>query len=58
MIKVAILTISDSCAQGRREDVIGPAIRDMLPEDNSGCLATCCGHDAWRRTLITEVKKL
>jgi len=30
MIKVAILTVSDTCAQGRREDFSGPAIRDIL----------------------------
>ncbi len=28
--RVAILTISDSCAQGRREDASGPAIREIL----------------------------
>jgi len=32
-IKVAILTISDSCTEGSREDISGQAIRDMLPED-------------------------
>jgi molybdenum cofactor synthesis domain-containing protein len=30
MIKVAILTISDSCAQGEREDLSGQAIEQML----------------------------
>ena len=30
MIKVAILTVSDSCARGRREDLSGPAIREVL----------------------------
>jgi molybdenum cofactor synthesis domain-containing protein len=29
-IKVAVLTVSDSCAQGTREDASGPAIREML----------------------------
>lgn len=33
-IRVAILTISDSCAQGKRADESGPAIRDMLGEKN------------------------
>ena len=28
--RVAILTVSDSCAQGRREDASGPAIREIL----------------------------
>jgi len=32
MIRVAILTVSDSCAQGKREDVSGQTIKDMLPE--------------------------
>lgn len=30
MIKVAILTVSDSCAQGEREDISGQTIKDML----------------------------
>ena len=30
MIKVAILTISDSCSQGKRQDVSGETIRQML----------------------------
>jgi molybdopterin adenylyltransferase len=33
MIRVAILTISDSCAQGRREDLSGRTIRELLPSD-------------------------
>jgi molybdopterin adenylyltransferase len=33
MIRVAILTVSDSCAQGQREDISGQTIKDMLPED-------------------------
>ena len=33
MIRVAILTVSDSCAQGKREDVSGRTIKDMLVED-------------------------
>jgi len=33
MIKVAILTVSDSCAQEKREDVSGQTIKDMLAED-------------------------
>ena len=32
-IKVAVLTISDSCTEGNREDVSGQTIVDMLPED-------------------------
>ena len=33
MIRVAILTVSDSCSQGKREDVSGQTIKDMLAED-------------------------
>ena len=31
MIRVAILTVSDSCAAGTREDISGPTIQEMLP---------------------------
>jgi len=33
-IKVAVLTISDSCVEGNREDVSGKTIINMLPEEN------------------------
>ncbi len=33
MIRVVILTVSDSCAQGKREDISGQTIRDILPSD-------------------------
>ncbi len=33
MIKTAILTVSDSCSQQKREDVSGQTIRDLLPAD-------------------------
>ena len=33
MIKIAILTVSDSCAQGQREDISGQEIKTMLDED-------------------------
>ena len=33
MIKVAILTVSDSCAHGKREDVSGQTIKEILPKD-------------------------
>ena len=32
-IKVALLTVSDSCAEGSREDVSGQTIGEMLPEE-------------------------
>jgi molybdopterin adenylyltransferase len=30
MVTVGILTVSDSCAQGRRQDASGPALREIL----------------------------
>ena len=33
MIKTAILTISDTCSQGNREDASGRTIAEMLPKD-------------------------
>ena len=34
MIKAAVLTISDSCSQGTREDLSGPAVKNMLASAN------------------------
>ena len=33
MIKVAILTVSDSCSQQKRQDISGQTIKDILPKD-------------------------
>jgi molybdopterin adenylyltransferase len=33
MIRAAILTVSDSCARGRREDISGQAIKDILTKN-------------------------
>ena len=33
MIKIAILTVSDSCAQGQKEDISGQEIKTMLDKD-------------------------
>ena len=33
MIKVAILIVSDSCAQKKRQDLSGQTIKEMLPSD-------------------------
>lgn len=33
MLRAAILTVSDSCAHGKREDVSGQTIKNMLPKD-------------------------
>jgi len=38
MIRVAILTVSDSCAQGHREDISGQTIKDMLGSRLAGPL--------------------
>jgi len=38
MIRVAILTVSDSCAQGQREDISGQTIEDMLGSRPAGSL--------------------
>lgn len=34
MIKAAILTVSDSCSKGQREDISGQTITDILKENN------------------------
>ena len=36
MIKAAVLTVSDSCAKGQREDVSGQTIVDILEENGYG----------------------
>lgn len=33
MIKAAILTVSDSCSQHKRQDISGQTIRELLPSD-------------------------
>lgn len=33
MIKVALLTVSDSCSQQKREDISGQTIKEILPKD-------------------------
>ena len=39
MIRTAILTISDSCSKGTREDISGQTIVDMLPENKFQVIA-------------------
>lgn len=34
MIKVAVLTVSDSCSKDQREDISGQTIKDILKENN------------------------
>ena len=33
MIRVAVLTVSDNCAQQKRQDISGQTIKEMLPSD-------------------------
>ncbi|MDQ2798280.1 MAG: MogA/MoaB family molybdenum cofactor biosynthesis protein [Armatimonadota bacterium] len=33
LIRVGVLTVSDRCSLGEREDLSGPAIKDSLPDD-------------------------
>jgi molybdenum cofactor synthesis domain-containing protein len=39
MIRVAALTVSDSCSQGLRQDVSGPTIQETLPESTFAVVA-------------------
>ncbi len=55
MIRVAILTVSDSCSQGKREDVSGQTIKDMLAEDKFEiCEEKVVADD--RETIAGELK--
>ena len=55
MIRVAILTVSDSCAQGKREDVSGRTIKDMLTEDRFEiCLKKIVADD--HEKIVNELK--
>ena len=49
MIRTAILTISDSCANGEREDLSGQTIVDMLPEDK---------FEICQRKIVPDNKKI
>jgi molybdenum cofactor synthesis domain-containing protein len=53
MIKAAILTISDSCAQGKRTDTSGQTIKDMLPTDQFEAIEKTIVPDD--RQVIAEV---
>jgi molybdopterin adenylyltransferase len=44
-IRTAILTVSDMCAQGKREDTSGQIIKDMLPEDK---------FEVYEKTLVPD----
>jgi molybdopterin adenylyltransferase len=57
MIRVAIVTVSDSCAQGRREDVSGRTIQEMLARDLFEVGPTCILPDD-REALAAELGRL
>jgi len=46
MIKVAILTVSDSCAQKKREDISGQTIKDIL---------TGTGFEIYDKKIVADV---
>ena len=51
MIKMAVLTISDSCAKGQREDISGQTIIDILKKNGYGiCERKIIADDAERIT--------
>lgn len=55
MIKVAVLTVSDSCARGGRQDLSGPAIREALSAGGFQVCEECVvadDHDAIVRELV------
>jgi len=55
MIRVAILTVSDSCAQGQREDISGQTIKDILPEERFEiCRMKIVADD--REKIVNELK--
>lgn len=45
MIKTAILTISDSCSKGQREDISGQTIRDILVKN---------GYDVCEKRVVAD----
>lgn len=69
MIKVAVLTISDTCSEGNREDVSGQTIVDMLAKETfeicdrkivpddferiKEALKSCCGNSSVDVVLTT-----
>ncbi len=57
MIRVAILTVSDSCAQGTREDISGPTIQEMLARDRFEVHEKRILPDE-REVLSTELRRL
>ncbi len=57
MIKAAILTVSDSCAAGEREDESGQTVEDIL----AGCGFEVCGRriaEDDEEAVVTELRSL
>ena len=57
MITVAILTVSDSCSRGEREDISGRTIEELLPRDRFNVVARGVVPDD-RDTIAAELTKL
>jgi len=57
MIRVGVLTISDSCAKGEREDLSGRTIEEMLPDDGFAVAAKGVLPDD-RAAIAAELVKL
>ena len=53
MIRVAILTVSDSCSQGQREDISGQTIKDMLGSRLAGSLPED-GFEICRKKIVAD----
>jgi molybdopterin adenylyltransferase len=56
MIRVAILTVSDSCSRGEREDVSGRTIAELLPGDRFAVNERCIVADD-RDAIVDELAK-
>ncbi|MBN1361630.1 MAG: MogA/MoaB family molybdenum cofactor biosynthesis protein [Sedimentisphaerales bacterium] len=57
MIRVAIVTVSDSCAKGQRADLSGPAISERLPRSGFEVLEKTVVPDD-RESIVTELMRL
>jgi len=57
MIRVAIVTISDSCSRGEREDVSGRTIEEVLPRDQFVVAGMTIVPDG-RETVAAELVRL
>jgi molybdopterin adenylyltransferase len=57
MIRVAVVTVSDSCSRGEREDVSGRTIEEMLPGDRFAVAGRIIVPDG-RETVAAELVRL